>query len=257
MRRGPTAMPTQLLHLHGLRPAYGRHISHSLRPLAVDGGDDDVQCRQLRDHSGRQRHQHRRAGLSPDPNACRADSHAAIDHGNGRCQESGLWRCQSSADLSNRRFRAGQWRYVVRCVGNVSDNSQQRRPLRHHARYARRLEQLHTVFIYRRKSHRHPARDHGDGRRQEPYLRRCQSGTDLSGRRLRAGQRRYVVGCAGNVSDDSQQCRPLRHHARHARRLEQLHTVFIYRRKSHRHPAGDHGDGRCQEPRLWRCQIRR
>ena len=25
-------------------------------------------------------------------------------------------------------------------------------------------------------------------------------------------------------------------------------------RRPHRHPAGDHRDGRCQEPRLWRCQ---
>ena len=33
-----------------------------------------------------------------------------------------------------------------------------------------------------------PAGDHGDGRRQEPRLWRCQSGADLSGRRRRAGQ---------------------------------------------------------------------
>ena len=121
-------------HLYVLRPAHGRHISHSLRPLAVDGGDDDVQCRQLRDHSGRQRHQHRRAGLSPDPNACRADGHAARDHGDGRRQEPRLWRCQSGADLSGRRLRSGQRRYAVGRAGDVGDDSQQCRRLRHQRR---------------------------------------------------------------------------------------------------------------------------
>ena len=36
----------------------------------------------------------------------RSDRHPAGDHGDGRCEEPGLWRCQSGADLSGRRFRA-------------------------------------------------------------------------------------------------------------------------------------------------------
>ena len=56
-----------------------------------------------------------------------------------------------------------------------------------------------------------PARDHGDGGCQEPRLWRCQPGADLSGRRLGPGQRRHTVGCAGDIGDNSQQCRRLRH----------------------------------------------
>ena len=59
-----------------------------------------------------------------------------------------------------------------------------------------------------------PARDHGDGRRQEPRLWRCQSGADLSGRRRGSGQRRQAVGRTGDVGDDSEQCRHLRHQRR-------------------------------------------
>ena len=65
------------------------------------------------------------------------------------------------------------------------------------------------------------------------------------------GQWRHPVGRAGDDSDNSQQHRRLRHHAGHARSLDQLHCVFIYRRQSHRHAARDHGHGRCEEPRLW------
>ena len=73
-----------------------------------------------------------------------------------------------------------------------------------------------------------PASDHGDGRRQEPRLRRCQSGADLSGRWCGPRQWRYAVGRAGDVGDDSQQCRRLRHHAGHAGVLEQLRAVLLY-----------------------------
>ena len=59
------------------------------------------------------------------------------------------------------------------------------------------------------------------------------------------------VGCAGDVSDNSQQCRHLRHCARHAGGLGQLRAELC-ERQSHRHPAGDHRDGRCEEPSLWR-----
>ena len=119
--------------LYGLRPAHGRHVSHSWRPLTVDGGDGDVQYRQLRDHSGRQRRQHRRAGLSLDPDACRADGHSARDHGYGRRQESRLWRRQSGADLSGRRRRAGQRRHAVGHAGDIGDSFEQCRHLRHRA----------------------------------------------------------------------------------------------------------------------------
>ena len=81
-----------------------------------------------------------RAGLSPGPNARCADRHGASDHGDGRCEEPGLWRCQSGADLAGRRRGPGQWRQPVGCAGDVGDNSQQCRRLRHYARHARRLE---------------------------------------------------------------------------------------------------------------------
>ena len=73
---------------------------------------------------------------------------------------------------------------------------------------------------------------------------------DLSGWRLGPRQRRYPVGCAGDVGDNSQQCRHLRHWPRNARGLGQLRAELC-ERQSHRHSARDHGDGRCQEPRLW------
>ena len=98
---------------------------------------------------------------------------------------------------------------LVGCAGDVGDDSQQCRHLRHHAGHARGLEQLRAE-LYERQPDRRPARDHGDGRCQEPCLWRRQSGADLSGRRLRPGQWRHAVGCAGDVGDDSQQCRRLR-----------------------------------------------
>ena len=99
-----------------------------------------------------------------------------------------------------------------------------------------------------------PARDHGDGRCPEPRLWRCQSCSDLSGRRLGApAQRRYPVGCAGDVGDNSQQCRRLRDRAGDAGSFGQLRAELCERQPD-RHPARDHGDGRCQEPRLWRRQ---
>ena len=84
------------------------------------------------------------------------------------------------------------------------------------------LAELYDILIYRRQPDRHAARDHGDGRCQEPRLWRCQSGADLSGRRLGPRQWRHTVGRAGDIGDHSQQCRRLRHHARHARGLVEL-----------------------------------
>ena len=55
-------------------------------------------------------------------------------------------------------------------LATTGDNSQQHRRLRHHAGHACGLDQLHRVFIYRRQSHRHAARDHGHGRCEEPRL---------------------------------------------------------------------------------------
>ena len=117
----------------------------------------------------------------------------------------------------------------VGCAGDVGDDSQQCRHLRHRARHAGGLGQLRAELCERR-SDRHPAGDHGDGRRQEPRLWRRQSGADLSGRRLRPGQRRQSVGCAGDIGDDSQQCRHLRHRARHAGGLGQLRAELYERR---------------------------
>ena len=173
----------------------------------------------------------------------------ARDHGDGRCQEPGLWRCQSGADLSGRRLRAGQRRYAVGCAGNVSDHFEQRRRLRHHPRHARGLGQLRAE-LYERQPDRQPARDHGDGRCEEPRLWRCQSGADLSGRRLGTGQWRYVVGRACDVGDHFEQRRRLRHHPRHAGGLGQLRAELCERQPDRR-PARDHGHGRCEEPRLW------
>ena len=82
-----------------------------------------------------------------------------------------------------------------------------------------------------------PARDHGHGRCQEPGLWRCQSGADLSGRRLRPRQRRQPVGRAGDVGDDSQQCRHLRHQPGHAGGLGQLRAELYERRPDRRASA--------------------
>ena len=98
---------------------------------------------------------------------------------------------------------------LVGCAGDIGDNSQQCRHLRHHARDARGLEQLRAELCERQPD-RTPARDHGDGRCQEPRLWRYQSGADLSGRRLGPRQWRHAVGRAGDIGDNSQQCRHLR-----------------------------------------------
>ena len=50
------------------------------------------------------------------------------------------------------------------------------------------------------------------------------------------GQRRYAVGCAGDVGDSCQQCRHLRHHAGHAGGLGQLRAELC-RRQSDRRPS--------------------
>ena len=134
----------------------------------------------------------------------------ARDHRDGRCEEPGLWRCQSGADLSGRRLRPRQRRHAVWRADDVGDNFEQCRHLRHQPGYAGGLRQLRAE-LYEQRPDRRPARDHGHGRCQEPGLWRRQSGADLSGRRLRPRQRRHLVGCAGDVGDDSQQCRCLRH----------------------------------------------
>ena len=97
-------------------------------------------------------------------------------------------------------------------------------------------------FIYRRRFHHHAACDHGDGRCQELRLWRRQSGADLSGRRLGPRQWRHAVRRTGDISDNSQQCRRLRHHAGHARGLDQLRTQLC-KRQPDRHAALDHRDG--------------
>ena len=140
----------------------------------------------------------------------------------------------------------------VRCAGDLSDDSQQCRHLRHRAGYAGGLGQLRAELCEQRPD-RHPACDHRDGRRQEPRLWRRQSSADLSGRRLGPRQRRQPVGCAGDVGDNSQQCRHLRDQTGHARGLGQLRAELCEQRPDGR-PARAHGDGRCQEPRLWRRQ---
>ena len=163
------------------------------------------------------------------------DRHPAGDHGDGRCQEPRLWRCQSGADLSGRRLGPGQWRHAVGCAGDVGDGSQQCRHLRHHARHAGGLGQLRAELCERQPD-RHPAGDHGDGRCEEPRLWRCQSSADLSGRRLGPGQRRYPVGRAGDVGDSSEQCRHLRHYARQPRGFDQLRAELC-ERQSDRHAS--------------------
>jgi hypothetical protein len=52
-----------------------------------------------------------------------------------------------------------------------------------------------------------------------------------------------------------EQCRRLRHRAGHAGGLGQLRAELCERRPD-RHPAGDHGDGRCQEPQPMATPIR-
>ena len=123
----------------------------------------------------------------------------------------------------------------VGCAGDVGDDSQQCRHLRHRARHARGLGQLRAELCERRPD-RHPAGDHGDGRCEEPRLWRHQSGADLSGRRLGPRQRRHPVGCAGDIGDNSQQCRHLRHHPGHAGGLGQLRAELC-ERQSDRHAS--------------------
>ena len=216
---------------------------------AGDVGDDSQQCRHLRHQAG---HAGGVRQLRAELYERQPDRRPARAHGDGRCQEPRLWRRQSGADLSGRRLGPGQWRHAVGCAGDIGDDSQQYRHLRHRAGHAGSLRQLRAE-LYERQPDRRPARAHGDGRCQEPGLWRRQSGADLSGRRLRPGQRRQPVGCAGDIGDDIEQCRHLRHHAGHARGLRQLRAELCERRPDRR-PARAHGDGRCQEPRLWRRQ---
>ena len=68
-------------------------------------------------------------------------------------------------------------------AGDVGDSGQQRRHLRHRAGHAGVLGQLRAELCERQPDRR-PARDHGDGRCEEPGLWRHQPGADLSGRRL-------------------------------------------------------------------------
>src|SRR6185312_8164591 len=63
---------------------------------------------------------------------------------------------------------------------------------------------------------------HGDGGCEEPCLRRYEPGADLSGRRFGSRQRRYAVGRAGDVGDDFERCRRLRHYAGNAWGLIEL-----------------------------------
>ena len=85
----------------------------------------------------------------------------------------------------------GQRRHPVGCAGDVGDDSQQCRHLRHQPGDAGGLGQLRAELCERQPDRR-PARDHGDGRREEPCLWRRQSGADLSGRRFGPGQRRHA-----------------------------------------------------------------
>ena len=87
-------------------------------------------------------------------------------------------------------------------LATSATTAEQCRRLRHQPGHARGLGQLRAE-LYERQPDRRPARDHSDGRCQEPCLWRCQSGADLSGRRLGAGQWRHAVGCAGDVGDDA------------------------------------------------------
>ena len=100
----------------------------------------------------------------------------------------------------------------------TSATTEQRRCLRHRTRHAGSFGQLRAE-LHEHQPNRGSAGDHGDGGCQKPRLWRCQSCADLSGRGLRPGQRRYAVGCAGDVGDDSQQRWYLRHHARARWRL--------------------------------------
>ena len=215
---------------------------------AGDFGDNSQQCRHLRDRAGN-------AGclgqLRTELCEQQPHRHPASDHRDGRCQEPRLWRCQSSTNLSGRRLGPGQWRHAVGCTRDVSDNSQQRWCLRDRSGHTGGLGQLRTQLC-ERQSHCHPAGGYGDGGYPEPRLWRCQPSVDLSGRRLRPGQRRYAVGCSRDISDDFEQCRHLRYHAGQLGGFRQLRAE-LYERRSDRHPAGDHGDRRCEDPNLWRC----
>ena len=99
------------------------------------------------------------------------------------------------------------------------------------------LAELHDILFYRRQPDGHAARDHRDGRCHQPRLWRCQSGSDLSGRRLGPRQWRHAVGRAGDVGDRSQQCRYLRDHARNARGLIELRLHLCWR-ESHDYAGG-------------------
>ena len=117
----------------------------------------------------------------------------ARDHGDGRCEEPRLWRCQSGADLSGRRLGPRQRRQRCRARWRHRRRQPAMSAPTASRKGARGLEQLRAELCGRRPD-RHPARDHRDGRCQEPGLWRCQSGADLSGRRLGPGQWRHLSG---------------------------------------------------------------
>ena len=175
-------------------------------------------------------------------------------HGDGRCEEPRLWRCQPGADLSGRRLGPGQWRHACRVrwrrrrrqPSNVGTYGITQGTLAASSNYALNYTGANLTVT--------PAGDHGDGRCEEPRLWRCQPGADLSGRRLGPGQWRHA-------------CR-----VRWRRRRQQPSNVGTYGITQGTlaasgnyalnytganltvDPARAHGDGRCEEPRLWRCQ---
>ena len=86
-----------------LRPRQRRHLVGHVSDIS----DGSQQCRRLWNWAGN-------AGglgqLCAQLYERRPDRHPARAHRDGRCEEPGLWRCQSGADLSGRRFGPGQWR---------------------------------------------------------------------------------------------------------------------------------------------------
>ena len=101
---------------------------------------------------------------------------------------------------------SGQRRQSFGCTGHVGDDDEQCRHLRHQPGHAHRISNYALSYTGANLTV-DAARDHGDGRCQEPRLWRRQPGADLSGRRRRAGQRRHAVGRAGDIGDDDEQCR--------------------------------------------------
>ena len=137
----------------------------------------------------------------------------ARDHGDGGCEEPRLWRCQSGADLSGRRLRPGQWRHLsgalatsATAASNVGAYGISQGTLAASGNYALNYASADLTVTQRAITVTADAksRAYGDTNPALTY--------QVGGSGLANGD--SLVGRAGDVGDNSQQCRHLRHQRR-------------------------------------------